>query len=368
MPNKIPILDLDPELDELWDEINHAIQRVLRSKQFILGPEVLAFEEEVAGYLGVKHAVGVNSGTDGLTIGLRALGIGPGDEVITTAFSFFASAESISALGAQPVFVDINPGTFNIDPDLIEEKITPKTRAIMPVHLFGQATEMDPILELAKKYRLKVVEDTAQAFSGEYQGKKLGTLGDFGAYSFFPSKNLGCYGDGGLLVTNNDLLAEKARMLRAHGARKKYYNEEIGYNSRLDALQAAILRVKLPHIDRWSEGRRRAAQRYNQLLQEVPDLTLPHEDTSGKHVYHQYTVRLSSDKRAQVQRDLEAAGIGSMIYYAVPVHKLPVYSSEERLPQAETAANQVLSLPIWPQIKEETQQRVATTLRKSMES
>jgi len=364
---KIPLLDLTPEIEALWDELLKAIQGVLKSGQFILGPNVKAFEEEVAQYLGVKHAIGVNSGTDALVIALRALGIGPGDEVITTPFTFFATAEAISHVGATPVFVDIDPQTFNINPELIEPAITPRTKAILPVHLYGQAADMDPIMELAEKYNLKVIEDTAQAFGGEYKGRKLGTIGDAGCFSFFPSKNLGAFGDGGLIATNNDEIAEMARMLRVHGARQKYYNEIIGYNSRLDEIQAAILRVKLPHIDEWNEARRQAAKRYNELLKDVPGIRTPYEVPYAKHVYHQYTIRVMNGKRDNVKQFLADEGIGTMIYYPVPVHKLPVYANSNcHLPEAERAAGEVLSMPIWPEIAEETQIHIARGLEEAL--
>lgn len=343
--DRIPILDLTPEVEELWDDLMAAITRVLRSGQFILGPEVEAFEREVAEYLGVKHAIGVNSGTDALVIGLRALGVGPGDEVITTPFTFFATAEAISLVGATPVFVDIDPRTFNINPELIPPAITPRTKAILPVHLYGRPAEMDSILAIAEEHGLKVLEDCAQAFGATYRGKKVGTLGYAGAFSFFPSKNLGAYGDGGLLVTNDDGVAELARMLRAHGSRRKYYSEIIGYNSRLDALQAAILRVKLPHVDRWNERRRQVAERYNQLLSGVPGLVLP--EISEGHVFHQYTVRILGGKRDAVQQSLAKAGIGTMVYYPIPLPRLPVFGySEGVFPEAERGAVEVLSLPM----------------------
>ncbi len=359
--DKIPLLDLSSEIDELWDELNLAFQRVLRSGIFIMGPEVKAFEEEVAHYLGVKHAISLNSGTDALVIGLRALGIQSGDEVITTPFTFFATAEAISHIGATPVFVDIDPKTYNIDPQLIESAITPRTKAIVPVHLYGRPVEMEPILKLAEKYNLKILEDCAQAFGATYQGKLVGTLGHAGAFSFFPSKNLGAFGDGGLLATNDDLIAEKARMLRVHGARKKYYNETLGYNSRLDALHAALLRVKLPHIDRWNRLRRQAAQRYNDLLANLPELVLP-EICEG-HVFHQYTVRVLGGHRNEVQTRLAEAGIETMVYYPVPLHRLPVYCMMgASCPEADKASAEVLSLPLWPTIPVEVQQRVADTL------
>lgn len=359
---KIPILDLSYEIESLWDELNAAFQRVLRSGQFILGPEVEAFEQEVAEYLGVKHAIGLNSGTDALFIGLRALGVGPGDEVITTPFTFFATAEAISLVGAKPVFVDIDPAILNLDPKLIEDKITPRSRAILPVHLYGRPAEMEPILELAERHGLKVLEDCAQAFGATYQGKKVGTLGHAGVFSFFPSKNLGAYGDGGLLATDDDRVAETARMLRAHGSKKKYFNETVGYNSRLDALQAAILRVKLPHVDAWNQARREAAQRYNQLLADANGLLLP--EVSEGHVFHQYTVRVLGGRQDEVQKKLAEAGIGTMVYYPVPLHRLPVYGYPEgSFPEAERAAEEVLSLSIWPQIKSEVQTQVAQELR-----
>lgn len=356
---RIPALDLTPEIQALWDELMAAIQGVLKSGQFIMGPNVKAFEEEVASYLGVKHTIGVNSGTDALVIGLRAAGIGPGDEVITTPFTFFATAEAISRVGATPVFVDIDERTFNINPELIEPAITPQTRAILPVHLYGQAADMDPIMELAEKYNLKVIEDTAQAFGGEYKGKKLGTIGDVGCFSFFPSKNLGAFGDGGLIASNNDEIAEVARMLRVHGARKKYYNEMIGYNSRLDEIQAAILRAKLPHVDEWNESRRQAAQRYNHLLKDVPGIITPHEDSNAKHVYHQYTIRVQNGRRDELKEHLSKNGIGTMVYYPVPVHQLPIYREHPpTLAVAQRLAGEVLSLPIWPKVSKGLQEQI----------
>jgi dTDP-4-amino-4,6-dideoxygalactose transaminase len=364
----IPILDPRPQYEALKDAIRQAVDRVLESGRFILGPEVEAFEEEVARYLGVEHAVSVNSGTDALFIGLRALGVGSGDEVITTPFTFFATAEAISHVGATPVFVDIDERTFNLDPGLVEEKITPRTRAILPVHLFGQAADMVSIEDLAEKYGLKILEDVAQAFGGEYRGRKLGAIGDVGAFSFFPSKNLAACGDGGLITTDDDRVAELARMLRAHGAKKKYHNETIGYNSRLDELQAAILRVKLPHLDGWNVGRRRAAAYYDELLGDLPGIVPPSEVAPGKHVYHQYTLRVADERRDEVQGRLARAGIGTMIYYPVPVPELPVYSDSEHdlLPRSFEAAREVLSLPIWPQISWVIQERVATALREAL--
>ena len=288
MNNKnIPILDLAPGIEGQWEELQTALASVVKGGHFILGPEVKAFEKEVAAYLGAKHAIGVNSGTDALFIGLKAAGIKEGDEVITTSFTFFATAEAISHVGAVPVFADIDPITFNISVSDIEKKLTPKTKAILVVHLFGQSSDMGAIFALAQKHNLQVFEDVAQAFGGEYQGKKLGTLGAFGAFSFFPSKNLGCFGDGGLLTTESDEVAEKVRMLRAHGSKKKYFNEVIGYNSRLDEMQAAILRVRLKKIDSFNTGRRLAAVRYREMLGADERIEYPKEAKWGIHVYHQ---------------------------------------------------------------------------------
>jgi len=362
-PDHIPVLDLAPELAEVGPALEAAWRRVVASGHFILGPEVEAFEREVAAYLGVRHAVGVNSGTDALVIALRAAGVGPGHEVVTSPFTFFATAESVSAVGATPVFADIDPATFGLRPDLAERALTPRTRALLPVHLFGHAAEMDGLLDLARRKGLLVVEDVAQAMGGSWRGRKLGTLGVAGAYSFFPSKNLGCLGDGGLVSTDDDRLADAARMLRAHGSRRKYFNEEIGYNSRLDALQAAFLRAKLPHLDAWNAARRAAATRYRELLDGIPGLTLPVEREGAGHVYHQFTVRISGGRRDALQAALAAAGVGTMVYYPKAVHQLPVYARGGlNFPEAEAASREVLSLPIWPLIPAAVQERVAAAL------
>lgn len=377
---QIPILDLSAEVNELWDKLNAAIQRVLRSTQFIMGPEVQELEQRLAQYLGVKHAVALNSGTDALIIGLRALGIGPGDEVITSPFTFFATAEAISLVGAKPVFVDIDPQSFNLDPARLEAVISPKTKAIIPVHLYGNPAAMGQILEIAQRHGLKVLEDCAQSFGARYEGcagcgcnrapllhRFTGTLGDVGAFSFFPSKNLGAYGDGGLLVTSDEAIAEQARMLRAHGSRKKYHNETVGYNSRLDTLQAAILLVKLPHLERYNQARRAIAQGYNAGLAGLEGLITP--ALSPGHVFHQYTVRILGNRRDAVQARLAERGIGTMVYYPVPLHKLPIYQPLGlHLPESERAAAEVLSLPIWPQMRPETQQAVIEAVRAALRS
>jgi len=368
MSARIPILDLSAETETLWPELTGALESVIRSGHFIMGPNVKAFEREVADYLGVRHAIGLNSGTDALVIGLRALGVGPGDEVITTPFTFFATAEAVSMVGATPVFVDIDPDTYNLDLAQVEARITERTRAVIPVHLFGHSVDMDPLLALAARHDLRILEDVAQAFGASYRGRKVGTIGHMGAYSFFPTKNLGCYGDGGLLVTDDDALAEQASMLRTHGSKKKYYNEEIGYNSRLDEMQAAILRVKLPHIDAYNQGRREVAARYAELLAGCDGLTVPAVMPYAEHVFHQYTVRVHAGQRDRVQEALGEAGIGTMVYYPVPVHRLPVYRGlEYTLPVSERAATEVLSLPIWPQMEREQQERVAGALAAALD-
>jgi dTDP-4-amino-4,6-dideoxygalactose transaminase len=362
----VPLLDLDPELERHADEFLEALERVMRSGRFILGPEVEGFEAEAADYLGVDHAVGVNSGTDALVIALRALGIGEGDEVITTSFTFFATAESIGMVGANPVFVDIEPESLNLDPGRLENAITDRTQAILPVHLFGRPAEMDEILDIADRHDVAVIEDCAQSFGARYDGGQTGSLGDAGAYSFFPSKNLGGFGDGGLIATDDDEVAEVARMLRAHGGKDKYHNEMLGYNSRLDALQAAVLRVKLEHIDEQNRGRREVARRYGELLADVPGVTTP--DVTDGHVFHQYTVRVTEGRRDELRDALEQQGVSTAVYYPVPCHRLPVYEDRDfrELPETERAAEEVVSLPIWPQMDAGRQEAVSDAIRKAL--
>lgn len=365
---QIPILDLKPQVEALWPELTAAIEKVLKSTAFIMGPEVSAFENAVAEHLGVKHALGCNSGTDALFIALRALNIGPGDEVITSPFTFFATAEAISHVGATPVFVDIDEASMNLDPALVEAAITPRTKALIPVHLFGRPCDMDALLALATKHGLKVVEDCAQSFGATWKGKQTGTIGDIGCYSFFPSKNLGAYGDGGLMVTNDDTLAAEMKMLRVHGSRKKYYNETVGYNSRLDTIQAAILQVKLPHIARWNEQRRAVAERYRDLLAGNPRIITP-EIVEG-HVFHQYTLRVKGQDRDALQAKLAEQGIGTMVYYPVPCHKLKLYQeshAQVTCPVAERLAAEVLSLPIWPEMDDHLMTSVVSILNSIIE-
>jgi dTDP-4-amino-4,6-dideoxygalactose transaminase len=360
---RIPVLDLGPQLEALGEELDQALRRALRSTHYILGPEVRAFEQEAARYLGVGHAVGLNSGTDALVIALRALGIGPGDEVITTPFTFFATAEAISQVGAVPVFVDVDAESMNLDPALIEAAVTPRTRAILPVHLFGRPCAMTGILELARGHGLQVVEDCAQSFGARHLGRPTGTLGQLGCFSFFPSKNLGGCGDGGLLATDDERLADLARALRAHGSRRKYHNEMLGYNSRLDELQAAILRVKLPHLDAWNAGRRRVAEGYRRLLEGHPRIVVP--PLVEGHVFHQYTVRVPGCDRDQLQARLGREGVETMVYYPVPCHRLQLYGhshAQVSCPVAERLAREVISLPIWPELEPAAQATVAGAL------
>jgi len=357
----IPILDLSAQISSLRNEFISAFEGVLDSGRFIMGPDVRGLEEELEGYFPARHAIGVNSGTDALVIGLRAAGVQPGDEVITTPFSFFATAESISAIGAVPVFVDIEAETFNIDPTAIEAAISAKTKAILPVHLYGRPANMTAIMAIAAEHGLRVIEDCAQSFGADNASQKAGTIGDVGAFSFFPSKNLGGFGDGGLMITNDDAVAAEARRLRVHGAQKKYHNEVIGYNSRLDSVQAAMLRIKLKHIDTWNKGRRAVAERYGQLLADIDGVTAP-ELVDG-HVFHQYTVRILSKDRDQVQAALADAGIGTMIYYPIPQDRLPVYAGlGGNCPVSDQAAKEVLSLPIWPELDSAKQERIAEAL------
>ena len=362
--NPIPVLDLRPQLESIRDEIMTAVAAVIDSTAYINGPATREFEDAAAKYLQVKHAIGLNSGTDALIIGLRALGIAAGDEVITTPFSFFATAESISIIGAKPVFVDVEEHSMNIDPTLIEAAITERTRAIVPVHLFGRPANMQAVLDIAQRHDLLVLEDCAQSFGARIGDQLTGSFGSGGAFSFFPSKNLGAMGDGGLFVTNDDDVAEMALKLRNHGAIDKYRNEMLGYNSRLDSIQAAILSVKLKYIDEWNLGRRAVASHYGKLLAETPGVITP--EISPGHVFHQYTIRLTDTNRDQVHDALHESGIGCMVYYPVPQNRLPVYGDTyPELAVNELLAEQVLSLPIWSEMREQEIERVVATLRKN---
>ncbi len=366
----IPILDLKPQYESLQAQMDEAILVAVRSGQYINGPNVKAFEKELASYLDVAQAVGMNSGTDALHLALRALKIGAGDEVITVPFTFVATTEAIGIVGATPVFVDIDPVTYNMDPALVEAAITPKTKAIMPVHLYGQPVDMAAITEIAEKHGLSVIEDCAQSIGSTYRGKKTGTIGHVGCFSFFPSKNLGCYGDGGALVSNDPAIADRARMLRAHGGAIKYHHTELGVNSRLDELQAAVLRVKLPHLDQWNEARRQVAKRYNALIAEarIPGVVTPDELEGTVPVYHQYTIRVK--ERDRVQKALAELGVQTMVYYPIPLDQQEVHAymghKKGDFPVSDRAAAEVLSLPIFPELTEAQQREVVSALAKAV--
>jgi dTDP-4-amino-4,6-dideoxygalactose transaminase len=361
-------LDLRAQFASIREEVMAAVTRVFESQYFILGPEVKLLEEEVAAKLGAKFAVGCASGTDALVLSLMAAGIGPGDEVITTPFSFIATAGSIAHVGAKPVFVDIDPVTFNINPALIAAAITPNTRAIMPVHLFGLPADLHPILEIAKARDLLVIEDAAQAIGSRYNDRFIGTLGDFGCFSFFPSKNLGGAGDGGLVATNDPARAERLRMLRGHGSKKKYYHDILGTNSRLDALQAAVLRVKLPHLDSWAAGRQNRAERYRKLFLEknlASFVTCPPQPPANfHHVYNQFTIRVPL--RDDLRESLRTAGIPTEIYYPLCLHLQPAFRylgyQPGVLPVAEKTSREVLSLPVFPELKDAQQDLVVQSI------
>jgi len=355
----IPLVDLVAQYHSIKDEIDAAVHSTLESGHFILGPAVSRFEETIAAYLGVDHAIGLASGTDALVLALRALNIGAGDEVIIPSYTFFATAGTVMSVGATPVFVDIDPISYEMDVTQIEDRITPRTKAIIPVHLYGHPAEMNPIMELARSHGLKVIEDNAQAFGATYLGRKTGSIGDIGCLSFFPTKNLGAFGDGGMVVTNDATLAERMRMLRTHGWKKKYYSEEVGYNSRLDALQAAILQAKFPHADPWNEKRREIAKRYSEHLTS-PGVVLPVECEWGRHVYHLYVIR--SAKRDELQVFLKQKGIASEVYYPLPPHlSIPCKKfgyKDGDFPHAEKAARETLALPLYPELTIEQQDEV----------
>ncbi len=360
----IPLVDLVAQYHNIQLEIDAAIREVLESGRFILGPNVAALEAEVAAYLGVKHAVGVASGTDALVLALRALRIGPGDEVIVPAYSFFATVGAVLTVGARPVCVDIDLRTYCLDIRQVAEVVSPAARAVIPVHLYGHPAEMGPLLELAKTHGLKVIEDNAQAIGAAYRGSKTGSLGDIACLSFFPSKNLGGYGDGGMVVTQHPELAERVRQLRTHGWKKKYFPEELGYNSRLDEVQAAILRVKLRHLEAWIEQRRSLAAVYQQRLAGLP-VELPFEAEGCRHVYHLYVLRLAD--RDQVQASLKAQGIASEVYYPQPLHLAepcrPLGYQPGDFPVAEQASRETLAIPLYPELEAAHQEQVISALQ-----
>jgi dTDP-4-amino-4,6-dideoxygalactose transaminase len=361
---KLHMVDVVGQYQKIKPEVDAAVQRIIESGQFILGKEVGEFECQVAGYLGAKYAVGCASGTDALQIAMMALGIGPGDEVITTPFTFVATTETIVLLGATPVYVDIDPKTYNIDPSRIESAITSNTKAIIPVHLYGQAADMDPLMEVARRHDLKVIEDSAQALGASYKGRKVCTFGDVSCISFFPSKNLGAFGDAGMVVCNDQELYEKLHMITVHGSKVKYHHEILGVNSRLDTLQAAILSVKLRHLENWNAARRKFASRYDVLLGEAP-VTVPHVSPVGTHIFHQYTIR--APKRDGLAAHLKEKGIPHAIYYPIPLHLQKAFmiagNRKGDFPITERACDEVLSLPMHTELNEEQQGYIAETIR-----
>ncbi len=360
IPEPVPQLDLSAQYAEIGAEIRTAVERVMASQQFVLGREGAALEEEIAQLCGVAHSVGVASGTDALILALRACGVQPGDEVLLPPFTFVATGSAVSALGAKPVFADIRPETYNIDPAQLERRVTPRTRAIVVVHLYGLAADMDPILAFAKSRNLPVIEDNAQAIGASYKGRRTGSLGDAACISFYPTKNLGAYGDAGMVVTNSSELTARLRTLRNHGQAAKYMSSEPGLNSRLDEMQAAILRVKLRHLSRWQRARRSNAAEYTRLFSQVPGVMPPIEPEGCEHVFHQYTIRI--ERRDALQRHLAARKIGCAVYYPCPLHLQPLYASLGHragdFPHSERAAQEVLSLPMYPELRKEQIARV----------
>ncbi len=367
----VPLLDLQAQYGTIREEIRPVVDQVLESQRFILGPEVEAFEQEIAHYCGTTYAIGMSSGTDALLIALMASEIGNGDEVITTPYTFFATAGSISRVGATPVFVDIDPKTYNLNPTLVEAKITTKTRAIIPVHLYGQCAEMKPILEIAEKHQLPVIEDAAQAIGAEYGGMSYGTpcragsMGTCGCFSFFPSKNLGGFGDGGMVTTNDEAFAKRIKDLRTHGGKDKYRNYLIGMNGRLDALQAAILRVKLRHLDAWSQARRVHAQYYNEAFRSFKGIQVPYTEPGNGHIYNQYVLRVP--QRDNLQEYLNKHQIGNAIYYPIPLHLQECYAhlgyAAGDFPESEKAAQGTIALPVYPELTQKQQDEVIETIR-----
>jgi len=370
---EIPLLDLKAQYKSIKQEIKQAIERVCEQQEFILGPEVEGLEKDLTDYIGAKYGVGVASGSDALIIALMVLGIGRDDEVITTPYTFFSTASAIWRLGARPVFVDIDPSTYNLNPALLRGVITSKTKAIIPVHLFGLCADMREISRIAGQYGLKVIEDAAQAFGARYlftPGSPdgfhfAGTMGDLGCFSFFPSKNLGCFGDGGMIVTNHQQYAQLARILRVHGSNPRFYHSMVGMNSRLDALQAAILRIKLPYLDSWTRKRQENARYYNQALEGVGDLTIPTHPQDNIHVYNQYVIR--TKERDGLRRYLAEKGIATAIYYPLPLHLQSCFKDlgykPGDFPEAERASRETLSLPIYPELTEEQKEYIVSTIR-----
>ena len=377
--NIVPPLDLSQQYKLIQDEVSQAVQAVLASGRYIGGSIVEAFEQEFGQYIGVQETIACNSGTDALFLALRAFNIGPGDEVITTPFTFIATAEMISAVGATPVFVDIDPQTFNLDIEQIPNAITARTKAIIPVHLFGQSVDMTRLMVIAQSYHLAVIEDCAQATGASWQGQKVGSIGHIGCFSFFPTKNLGACGDGGAVTTQDPALAQSMRIIKEHGQASRYRSEVIGINSRLDALQAAILRIKLRYLDTWNQQRQTLARRYHQLLDPLSEIITPQEIACAQSVWNQYTIRVQSSSdsvnstlkpRDYLRNYLQEQGIGSMIYYPIPLHQQPVYQdlgySAEQLPIVEAICQEVLSLPLFPELSSDQQDQVIYAIKEGL--
>jgi dTDP-4-amino-4,6-dideoxygalactose transaminase len=367
---KVPLLDLRAQYESLREETRAAVDRVLESQGFVLGADVRALEEEIAAYTGARHAIGCASGSDALLLALMALDVKAGDEIVTTPYSFFATAGSIARLGARPVFVDIEPHTYNINVEQIESAITERTRAIMPVHLYGQCAEMDALASVAAQHNLPVIEDAAQAIGAQDASRGAGSMGEIGCFSFYPTKNLGGAGDGGMLSTNDDAIAARLRSLRVHGEASKYHHREIGFNSRLDTLQAAVLRVKLPHLDAWSNARACHAARYRELFTDaglLEEIGLPFEREGARHIYNQYVVRVGAGRRDALIEHLKRAGVGTEVYYPVPLHLQECFRylgyNEGDFPEAERAARETLALPVYPELTEEQQRYVVESVR-----
>jgi len=372
---KVPFFDLNAQFSSIEEEIKSALDEVFKTQQFILGPKVEALEQTIAQYCQTRFAIGVASGSDALLLSLMALGIGSGDEVILPPFTFFSTAGVVSRLGAIPVFVDIDPATYNIDPSKIEMKITSKTKAILPVHLFGQCADMDPLLKIAKENKFFVIEDAAQALGAEYKplpnanGRRAGRMGDIGCFSFYPTKNLGAYGDAGMVVTNHPDLAEKIRILRVHGSQPKYFHKKIGINSRLDTIQAAILLVKFEYLEKWTTERQKKADRYHLLFQDLPSsvdrFKLPTIQYQNRHIFHQYVIRVQ--ERDRLKQFLMENGIGTDIYYPLPLHLQECYSflkyRRGDLPVSEKASEESLALPIYPELREDQQEYVVDQIK-----
>ena len=373
---QLQMVDLKTQYQRIKPEIDAAIQGVIDSCQFVKGGEVKTFEAELAQYLGVKHVIGCGNGTDALQVALMALGLKPGDEVITTDFTFIATVEVIALLGLTPVLVDVDEQTFNIDIEAVKRAITPRTKAIVPVHLFGQCANMEPLLQLADKHGLYVVEDTAQGLGAEYRFssgtvRKAGTMGTIGCTSFFPSKNLGCYGDGGALFTNDDELAEQIRSLTNHGMKVRYHHDMIGVNSRLDTIQAAILRVKLPHLDEYNRARLAAAKKYNAALSDIDGLETPVTAAFTTHIFHQYTLKVKNGQRDALKKHLDEQGIPNMVYYPIPLHRQkafePYVTENDSFPVSETICSEVLSLPMHTELDDEQIERITSAVRSFFE-